>query len=102
MRQLENTIARMVALSAAGELGPEALDERAAAVAGEVGDEGEAEAAAMPAAEGMTLREQLDALERNVIAKTLSATGGNQSEAARRLGMSRTAFIDRLRKYGLS
>ncbi len=102
VRQLENAVARMVALSATGELGPEALDERAAAVAGEVGDEGEAEAEAIPAAEGMTLREQLDALERNVIAKTLSATGGNQSEAARRLGVSRTAFIDRLRKYGLS
>lgn len=49
----------------------------------------------------MTLREQLEALERNVIVRTLAVTRGNQSEAARRLGVSRTAFIDRLKKYGL-
>jgi two-component system response regulator AtoC len=32
----------------------------------------------------------------------LTATSGNQSEAARRLGVSRTALIDRLKKYGLT
>jgi len=30
----------------------------------------------------------------------LQASGGNQSEAARRLGVSRSAFVDRLKKYG--
>ena len=106
VRQLENAVARMVALSAAGELGPEALDERPGP--GPEHEPGAGEAESAPAAsvrspaEGMTLREQLDALERNVISKTLADTGGNQSEAARRLGMSRTAFIDRLKKYELS
>ncbi len=98
VRQLENAVARMVALSATGELGPEALDERSAPAAGDA--ESEPVAVRSPT-EGMTLREQLDALERNVISKTLADTGGNQSEAARRLGMSRTAFIDRLKKYEL-
>ncbi len=95
VRQLENAVARMVALSATGELGPEALDAQPAP-APEDGD-----GAPPPQGEGVTLREQLEALERNVIARTLAGTGGNQSEAARRLGVSRTALIDRLKKYGL-
>jgi two-component system response regulator AtoC len=98
VRQLENAVARMVALSGGGELGPESFfDERPAP------EQDEAEASSPPPeGEGATLREQLEALERSVIARTMEATGGNQSEAARRLGVSRTAFIDRLRKYGLS
>ena len=50
----------------------------------------------------LSLREQVDALERSIIARTLAATSGNQSEAARRLGLSRSAFIDRLKKYGFA
>jgi two-component system response regulator AtoC len=30
----------------------------------------------------------------------MAAVGGNQSEAARRLGLSRGALLARLRKYG--
>jgi len=30
----------------------------------------------------------------------MTAVGGNQSEAARRLGVSRGALLGRLRKYG--
>jgi two-component system response regulator AtoC len=48
-----------------------------------------------------TLREQLDGLERSLVAKALADAGGNQSEAARRLGVGRTTLIDRMRKYGL-
>jgi two-component system response regulator AtoC len=47
---------------------------------------------------GLSLREHLEAVERGLIARTLAATGGNQSEAARRLGLSRSALIDRLKK----
>jgi transcriptional regulator of acetoin/glycerol metabolism len=35
-----------------------------------------------------------------LIGQALAATSGNQSEASRRLGLSRSAFIDRLKKYG--
>jgi len=56
-----------------------------------------------PAPEGgLTWREQLDAFERGLIADALSSADGNQSEAARRLGMSRSSLIDRLKKYGLT
>lgn len=61
-------------------------------------------AAVQPApeeAEGPTLREHLDAPERNLVAGMLARTGGNQSEAARRLGVSRTAFIHRMKRHGL-
>jgi two-component system response regulator AtoC len=99
VRQLENAVARMVALSPTGELGPDAFGggqrrpaDEAGETAPEAGDEGD----------GPSLREQLDALERNLIVKMLARTGGNQSEAARRLGVSRTALIDRLKKYGLT
>ncbi|GAO02407.1 sigma-54 dependent transcriptional regulator [Anaeromyxobacter sp. PSR-1] len=95
VRQLENQVARLVALSNGGELGPEALEAGAAPAAREPGVE--------PPPEGaLTLHEHLDAVERNIIARTLAATGGNQSETARRLGVSRGALIDRLKKYGFA
>jgi two-component system response regulator AtoC len=91
VRQLENAIARMVVLGGAGEIGLEAF---AAAI-------GTVEPGAEPPPDGtLTLREQVEALERSVIARTLSAVAGNQSEAARRLGLSRGSLIDRLKKYG--
>src|SRR5438067_1783733 len=84
VRQLENMIARMVALGTGGEIGAQSLPA----------------APAQPA--GTTLWEQLDAYERSLIEQALAATSGNQSEAARRLGVSRSAFVDRLKKYGIN
>jgi two-component system response regulator AtoC len=101
VRQLENAVARMVALSATGVLGPEAFTAPAPAGGHDEGAEAGADAVDPAAVQGASLREQLDALERNLIARALAATGGNQSEAARRLGVGRTAFIDRMKKYGL-
>src|SRR5262249_43117044 len=93
VRELENTVARLVALSNGGEIGPQAFTAPAPR---------EVEPGEEPPAEGtLSLREHLDATERNLIARTLAATANNQSEAARRLGMSRSALIDRLKKYGL-
>ncbi|MGC4000858.1 MAG: sigma-54 dependent transcriptional regulator [Anaeromyxobacter sp.] len=94
VRELENTIARLVALGGEGELGPEAL-----AGAPDAGPEG---APATPSAEGSpSLREQVRAFERGVIARALEATGGNQAAAARLLGVSRSALFNRLRALGL-
>ncbi len=93
VRQLENAVARIVALSGGGEIGPEAFSGEPAPSAIEPGVE------ATPGG-ALTLREQMDALEHSLIAQALAAASGNQSEAARRLGLSRSAFIDRLKKYG--
>jgi two-component system response regulator AtoC len=97
VRQLENCVARLVALAAAAEIGPEAFDEAPGAVDGDA-------AASQPVAASarQSLREQVDAFERDLVTSTLTATSGNQSEAARRLRMSRSALIERVRKYGLT
>jgi two-component system response regulator AtoC len=99
VRQLENVVARMVALSGGGELGLEALQGTGAA---EHASHRTGEAAGAGEDGGRTLREQLDALERNVIARTMTAVRGNQSEAARRLGISRNTLTERLRRYEIA
>ncbi len=95
VRQLENTVARIVALhDNSGDLGAERFTAASTRPA-EPGTE--------PVPEGyLGLREQVDALERSIIARTLAAVSGNRSEAARRLGLSRTTLIDRLNKYGFN
>ena len=96
VRQLENTVARLVALhGGGGEIGVEAFTAPAASTS--------ADQATQPTIDAsLDLREQVDALERSIIARTLAATSGNQSEAARRLGLSRSSFVDRLKKYGFA
>ena len=46
---------------------------------------------------GMTLRE----VERACLTRALAATGGNKQAAAQRLGISRRALYNKLRRYGL-
>ena len=94
VRQLENAIARMVAVVDGGEIGLELFD------AGHQGG-GDQALEGMPA-DGVPLREQVEAFERAIISRTLAAVGNNQSEAARQLGLSRGAMIERLKKYGFS
>ncbi|MBN2255146.1 MAG: sigma-54-dependent Fis family transcriptional regulator [Deltaproteobacteria bacterium] len=43
----------------------------------------------------------LEEVEKATIVKTLEATGGNKSEAARRLGITRRTLHQKLRKYGM-
>ena len=55
------------------------------------------------AADGtVNFREYLETVERNLIGRAMMAAGGNQSDAARRLGLSRGSLLERLRKYGRS
>ena len=49
-----------------------------------------------------SLRDEVVELERARVEAALVAAGGNQSEAARRLGMSRGALLARLRQWGLA
>jgi len=44
--------------------------------------------------------ELAEAVERSLIGRTMTAAGGKQSEAARRLGLSRGSLIGRLKEYG--
>jgi two-component system response regulator AtoC len=110
VRQLENTIARLAALSAGGVIGladyqsasGEAPTAGAPTVAFEAQDAGDEHSTAVPdARNGPSLKEQVEAFERGLVARALDSTGGNQSEAARRLGVSRVTLIDKMKKYGL-
>ncbi|MEJ7601433.1 MAG: sigma 54-interacting transcriptional regulator, partial [Kofleriaceae bacterium] len=112
VRQLENTIARLAALSAGGVIGlpdleaanglPSSSSSSELAIASDVADAGDEHVGPVTdARNGPSLKEQVEAFERGLVARSLDATGGNQSEAARRLGVSRVTLIDKMKKYGL-
>ena len=48
-----------------------------------------------------TLHEALESLERDMISKALAETGGNQSQAAQKLGIGERTLRYRLKKLGL-
>jgi DNA-binding NtrC family response regulator len=85
VRELENAVERLVALSPA-----EGLDLSLLPGAGPAEDRGP-----------LPLRERVQAYERGLVVEALRAAGGNRSEAARRLGVSRVTLHDKLRRYGL-
>jgi two-component system response regulator AtoC len=90
VRQLENTIARCIALATTNIVGVEALN---APTDG-------APRAEEPAG-GPSFREQVEAFERNLIRQAIQTSGGNQSETARRLQLNRATLYDKLKKYNL-
>ena len=87
MRELRNAIERAMVLAEGG-------DHRARGSAGAV-RRGDA-----PPPTG-AIREQVADLERRRIEEALAAENGNQTRAAKRLGLSRRALIYKLEKYGL-
>ncbi len=95
VRQLENAVARLLALSAGGPIGLEAFAPESIVPAPDASAEA-------PPDDTPSLREQMEAVERNLIGQMMAEVGGNQSEAARRLGVNRGSLIERLRKYGLA
>ena len=97
VRELENTVARLLAL---------APDERITMALWNSLSEGSTASAAVPhvvgdPGSGYPLRARVEAFERAIIAEAFDAAGRNQSETARRLGVSRPALIEKLHKYGL-
>lgn len=83
VRELDNAIARLLALSD----GEAAIDVDAL----------EQDKPGAP----QTFHEQVAAFERQLLARAMDAEGGNQSAAARALGMSRVTLIDKLKRHGL-
>jgi two-component system response regulator AtoC len=97
VRELENTVARLLAL---------APDERITLALWRSLAEGPAASSAAPSAAGdpgpgHPLRARVEAFERALIAEAFEVASHNQSETARRLGVSRPALIEKLHKYGL-
>ncbi len=94
VRQLENTIARVVAVSSTGVIEVDALE---GIPLGPCQAASETPRAPVP----VSLHDQVAAFERRIIAQALATAAGNRSRAARLLGLSRTTLFDRLRKYQL-
>jgi two-component system response regulator AtoC len=84
VRELEGTIARLVATTEDGTLRVSDLAPETTTRANEA-----------------TFREKLAAYERALLVEALEASDGNQSEAARRLGLSRPTMIDRIKRLGI-
>jgi len=92
VRQLRNEVMRLAAC-APGDLiaDEEAWEELPAAL-----ERGEP---APGAARPRTLKTAVEELERQMIAEALGATGGNQQQAARTLGLSRQGLINKMKRY---
>src|SRR5208283_4699493 len=97
VRELENTVARLLAL---------APDERITLALWRSISDGPTASSVTPLATGdpgpgHPLRARVEAFERALIAEAFELVARNQSETARRLGVSRPALIEKLHKYGL-
>jgi two-component system response regulator AtoC len=96
VREVENTVARLLAL---------APDERLTLALWRSLSEPRAPQSVAPASgdpgPSHPLRARVEAFERAIIAEQFEASSRNQSETARRLGVSRPALIEKLHKYGL-
>jgi two-component system response regulator AtoC len=96
VRELENTVARLLAIAPDDRLSlalwrtlaePHSVVQESATA----GDPGPSH----------PLRARVEAFERAIIGEQFESAGKNQSETARRLGVSRPALIEKLHKYGL-
>ncbi len=91
VRELRNAVERAVVLEPRGTIDLEDLPERVARGGGiEPGDE-----------PGMPVRHRVAEVEKGAVVDALAACAGNQTHAARRLGISRFALIRLMKKYEL-
>jgi DNA-binding NtrC family response regulator len=105
VRELENTIEHAVALASASLIKAEDLPMRLRAGGGEAdaatehgsGGGGEGTGGDL---QGAVTRAQ-EAVERRMIIQALERTGGNRTEAARRLGVSRKTLFNKIRTLGI-
>ena len=100
LRELRNLIERAYILSTNAEI---AADDLLLAQKDAAAPEsnGNGEALAMPRSQSFDLTGFLEHAEKSLILRTLNATHGAQSEAARRMGLSRSALAYKLNKYGM-
>ena len=92
VRELENVVERMVIISQGAVIGMDSLPRFNTS----------SKSAKNPGSfvlppEGVSLEE----IEKSFLQQAMEQTGGNQSQAAKRLGLSRHAFLYRIEKYGI-
>jgi transcriptional regulator with GAF, ATPase, and Fis domain len=100
VRELKNVIERAVVLRPTGAVRAEDLVLEGALEAAAPPAPARPAAPATPADRG--LWSELEVVERQRIVDALAATAGNQSEAARRLGIARATLIKRIEQFGLA
>jgi DNA-binding NtrC family response regulator len=100
VRELRNALERAIVLAPGGIIDAEDLPERVREEAASAGLP-----AAVPVTPGVAgavdVKQQIADVERASILAVLEACGGNQTRAARQLGLSRRALIYRMEKHGL-
>jgi DNA-binding NtrC family response regulator len=104
LRELKNLIERAYILTSNLEIGAQDLPVSQAALAAVAGrSNGSATAQTLVAypPEPFDLTDLLEKTEKELILRTLTLTGGTQAEAARRMGLSRSALAYKLTKYGI-
>jgi len=98
VRELENTVARLLALTPDERLTLSLwlslTEPRPATASGPGGGGGDP-------GPNFPLRTRVETFEREIITEQFASAKKNQSETARRLGVSRPALVDKLHKYGL-
>jgi len=105
IRELKNLIERAYILSVREEIGPENFPVAripALAMAASAGNgHAQAQSAVQFPSEPFDLTDFLEKTEKDLILRTLGSTNGAQAEAARRMGLSRSALAYKLNKYGI-
>ena len=101
LRELRNLIERAYILTSNPEIGADELPlaQKEGASAG--GNGAHAKAFAIPVSDFFDLNAFLEGAEKELIVRTLTSTHGAQAEAARRMGLSRSALAYKLTKYGI-
>ena len=94
VRQLQNTIERMVLLAEGDEIAPDSLPDDVRSGSRDTSSE-----VALPA--GATFHEAVEAYERALIRGALAESDGVQRRAAERLGMKPTTLSERMKRLGI-
>jgi two-component system response regulator HupR/HoxA len=97
VRELENEIRRMVAMTNDGEY----LSSRHISQA--ILDAAPRSVPALPSltVDGATLKDKVEHLEKNLVVEALGRLRWNQSKAAEELGLSRVGLANKIKRYGL-
>jgi DNA-binding NtrC family response regulator/pSer/pThr/pTyr-binding forkhead associated (FHA) protein len=94
VRELRNAVERAVVLQSGGIIDEAQLPDRVRDQTSRAGGGGEA-------AEPIDVHQRVAQVEREAVVAALEASHGNQTRAAKRLGISRFALIRLMNKYGL-
>ena len=101
LRELKNLIERAYILTSNQEIGADDLPLAQKEAAPTNGNGVHPAGLSIPFAPSFNLTGVLESAEKELIVRTLNSTHGAQAEAARRMGLSRSALAYKLTKYGI-